>query len=549
MKKIKQFILIVVCTLALGNSNLNACPNIVTHVLDASNNQVDNATVCSGTPLFFTSDLPGCYGTGTFTWTVYRDFNPVPYDVVSSSIVGFTYTPSTPLPIGHYSVVLSTATETGTSCTFEVVGCCDNSCHFWAVGGNSLSGAGGSPVSPNNIIGMRGNITDPLRIFTQNTEKMRILNTGEVGIGTTAPAALGSNTALLDVVAGQRNGIYSRINPSACNTKFAIKGEVYSNSGFIFGNSSIAGYFRVVPNRRTYFCRSWAGYFDGDVNINGKGFMTSLKLVSDSILKQNVSAISNPLTIIHQLNPRSFDFRVDDYPYLGLPTEHQYGFIAQDIRNVLPGLVDTVNYAEATDSMGNVVSASSSYLSLNYTGIIPIAIAGIKQLDSIVSHLSTSGVSTSCTLVTNYLPKVTGAGSLCNSRIFDNGVGVAIGTNVIPSGYGFIVDSLKAGFREVIVACPDSAWPDYVFESTHQLAPLEEIGDYISANRHLPGIPSSNEIGKAGGINVGQMQAKQMEKIEELYRYIIVMNKNIEKLSDENQKLKEDVKRMSTKKY
>ena len=377
-----------------------------------------------------------------------------------------------------------------------------------------------------------------------------------VGIGTTLPGYKlhiiantinGSNT--------NNGGVYSRVTTDIKglgNSKYAIRGDIIPFSSIPPGSTAnmfhYAGYFKARTNRPNdcggiQKCKpgtTWAGYFVGDVNVTGRAYNNhGFWSTSDSTLKQNINNISNALSTINQLHPKSFDYRLNDFPYLNLPTENQFGFIAQDVNTILPNLVDSVHYAEETDSSDNVVYPGGNFLSLNYTSIIPIAIKGIQELDSIVSNLSSSSVSTSCTLQNNYLPKATGAGALCNSKIYDNGIGVAIGTNVIPAGYGFIVDSLKAGFRELYVVCQDSVWPDYVFESTYPLKPLHELENYVTTNKHLPGIPSALEIKNGGGINIGEMQAKQMEKIEELYKYIIEMNKNMGKLSDENKALKE----------
>jgi hypothetical protein len=55
------------------------------------------------------------------------------------------------------------------------------------------------------------------------------------------------------------------------------------------------------------------------------------------------------------------------------------------------------------------------------------------------------------------------------------------------------------------------------------------VEDFIKANKHLPGIPSAAEVEK-NGINVGEMQKLQLEKIEQLTLYIIELKKEIEKL-------------------
>jgi len=70
-------------------------------------------------------------------------------------------------------------------------------------------------------------------------------------------------------------------------------------------------------------------------------------------------------------------------------------------------------------------------------------------------------------------------------------------------------------------------WADGVFDKTYKLMPLFEVEQYIQANKHLPQIPSEAEI-KAEGLDLGNMQALQMQKIEELTLYSIEQQKQIE---------------------
>jgi hypothetical protein len=81
-------------------------------------------------------------------------------------------------------------------------------------------------------------------------------------------------------------------------------------------------------------------------------------------------------------------------------------------------------------------------------------------------------------------------------------------------------------------------WADYVFEPKYKLKPLAELATFIKQNKHLPGIPSAEDIVKDGGIDVNQMFAKQMEKIEELTLHLIEMNKRLNLLEKENKNLK-----------
>jgi len=83
-------------------------------------------------------------------------------------------------------------------------------------------------------------------------------------------------------------------------------------------------------------------------------------------------------------------------------------------------------------------------------------------------------------------------------------------------------------------------WPDYVFEKDYRLLPLSELETFLIQNKHLPSVPSEQEI-KAEGIDLGEMQVKMMEKIEELTLYLIQQNKTLAQQQEEIQKLKAEL--------
>ena len=101
-------------------------------------------------------------------------------------------------------------------------------------------------------------------------------------------------------------------------------------------------------------------------------------------------------------------------------------------------------------------------------------------------------------------------------------------------GYRFSVNG-KIRAHEVKVY---TGWADYVFADNYELLTLEETEAYINENKHLPGIPSAEEVEANEGVNVGEMQKLQMAKIEELTLYMIAMKKELEKLKEENEQLK-----------
>ncbi|BDU51689.1 hypothetical protein [Haliovirga abyssi] len=82
-----------------------------------------------------------------------------------------------------------------------------------------------------------------------------------------------------------------------------------------------------------------------------------------------------------------------------------------------------------------------------------------------------------------------------------------------------------------------NVWADYVFENNYKLRPLEEVAKFVKSNKHLPDIPSEKEV-KSKGVSVGDMQAKLLQKVEELTLYMIELKKENEDMKNEIAKLK-----------
>ncbi|MGR3811436.1 hypothetical protein [Jiulongibacter sp. NS-SX5] len=107
-------------------------------------------------------------------------------------------------------------------------------------------------------------------------------------------------------------------------------------------------------------------------------------------------------------------------------------------------------------------------------------------------------------------------------------------------GYNLLV---KGGIltEKVKVALASSAdWADYVFEPSYKLMPLEEVESFTQENKHLPNVPSADEIA-VGGLDVSATSKIFMEKIEELTLYMIELNKEVKALKAENEILKNKI--------
>ncbi|MCL2245540.1 MAG: hypothetical protein FWC10_00260, partial [Lentimicrobiaceae bacterium] len=58
---------------------------------------------------------------------------------------------------------------------------------------------------------------------------------------------------------------------------------------------------------------------------------------------------------------------------------------------------------------------------------------------------------------------------------------------------------------------------------------LPETEQFIKANKHLPNVPSAAAV-EANGVNLGEMNAILIQKVEELTLYILDLQKQINEL-------------------
>ncbi len=88
--------------------------------------------------------------------------------------------------------------------------------------------------------------------------------------------------------------------------------------------------------------------------------------------------------------------------------------------------------------------------------------------------------------------------------------------------------------------------PDYVFQEGYDLKPLKEVQRYIKTHGHLPNIPPAKEM-DVYGVELGVMNMKLLEKIEELTLYVIALeqkNKVIVQLQEQLNRQQEQLQKM-----
>jgi hypothetical protein len=80
-------------------------------------------------------------------------------------------------------------------------------------------------------------------------------------------------------------------------------------------------------------------------------------------------------------------------------------------------------------------------------------------------------------------------------------------------------------------------WPDYVFADDYKLRSLDDLKSFVAINKHLPNIPAAAQV-ENEGFDVGDMNRRLLEKVEELTLYIIQQQEEIDEMKKEIEGLK-----------
>ncbi len=134
---------------------------------------------------------------------------------------------------------------------------------------------------------------------------------------------------------------------------------------------------------------------------------------------------------------------------------------------------------------------------------------------------------------TFFVSESTGS-AVYNMSVLNNGK-VAIGTNLVigaqplPDGYLLYVNQGILTEKVNVAIAGSANWSDFVFNKDYNLMPLMEVENYVNENKHLPEVPAATDVVK-DGIDVAKMDAKLLQKIEELTLYAIAEQKESKKL-------------------
>jgi hypothetical protein len=299
-----------------------------------------------------------------------------------------------------------------------------NTSPYWSLAGNSNASAS-SKLGTTNAV--------PLRLITKNVARLVIDTAGRIAIGLNTPAArLHVNTSattpplllqvngLTKLLAGTNGGLSIGSNFSAPANGLFVAGNVGIGTNVpvrklqvqdgdirISRSASVSRYLEFstteAGQNSVRFEHSFGGSTlflsrSGD-NFTSFGDIAFFSLApspgyrftvlgnayasggtwqaSDSKLKTEVADLSSATVLLSKLQPKTYFFKQEGYAALGLSKQKQYGFVAQELEQVLPELVNTSEMPVSKGSTGERVMEEVK--AVNYTALIPIMVKGMQE--------------------------------------------------------------------------------------------------------------------------------------------------------------------------
>jgi hypothetical protein len=309
--------------------------------------------------------------------------------------------------VGSSSTAISNATALGNGATV-------NATNTMILGNNDVTGVGIGYSNATLITNAKFNVTTASTYTTGESYSGHFLNTSIMSGSTPYNHGIWAEANGNET----NNGTYHYGGSFRANNAYrvvAVSGVAVSKAAG-FGSSSIAygGYFNssataggtnatvygvyatatggllsvAVYGSATNAAGQYAGYFSGDVyTTGGTNSGTGYLVASDAQFKNNVQAITNPINIIKNLEPKAYFYDTTANNGMHFSSKKQYGFIAQNLQTVLPELVYEVTKPADVDTAGNVTFPALTHKAVNYDAFAALSIAAIKQQQTMIDSL------------------------------------------------------------------------------------------------------------------------------------------------------------------
>ncbi|NNC96154.1 MAG: hypothetical protein HKN92_11375 [Chitinophagales bacterium] len=339
-------------------------------------------------------------------------------------------------------------------------------------------------------------------IFSIGANTGDLLTGGNVGIGTATPAAK-LHVATGKALIGASGGVLSRLTVNASLNEEIFRGRINGVTQFIINAQGEVGIgTATVPNLLTV---DGDASFDGPVGIGTTTPGENFHVATGKAAIGDVGGTMAKLTVNASPGEEVMRARTDGTTRFYIGTTGNVGIHSASPSNPL-----TVNGdADFTGNTGFGTSTPTDKVHINSDAAQNALRVQVNGATKLRVHENGS----------------VSVGSLSQGPA--NGLYVSgnlhVGTIAGATGYKAAIDG-KLICEEVRVLSSGS-WPDYVFAADYDLPTITEIEQFIMEKNHLPGVPAAAEI-ESQGYELAKMDARLLEKIEELTLHLIQLKKD-----------------------
>jgi hypothetical protein len=258
----------------------------------------------------------------------------------------------------------------------------------WLVGGNNF----GTTALPYRL----GTISnDHVDFLSNNIVRGRLSNLGEFFIGTTNTTLAGDlmngvgNTAFPWAINGYTSfngaGVYGLRQAGATGTWGSVQGE--TDATIAANNSGVSGLAMATTHRGVFGQKPAGGLGWGGLFLNDLGYSGFFGVASDTNVKKNVQPLSGSdiLNKIKSLKTYTYQYK---YDFLG-PETINYGFMAQEIEQVFPDMVQEKDFTPMNARSGDVNTEGLYKIkSVSTVSLIPVLVEGMKEQQKLIEELT-----------------------------------------------------------------------------------------------------------------------------------------------------------------
>jgi len=107
---------------------------------------------------------------------------------------------------------------------------------------------------------------------------------------------------------------------------------------------------------------------------------------SDENLKQNIAELNHASDVLIQLQPKTYEFKTEEFQYLELASGNQFGFLAQELEEIIPTAVKAFDIPIKLDD-GTLSQEVQSVKMVNQMQLIPLLVKGFQEQQNQIKDL------------------------------------------------------------------------------------------------------------------------------------------------------------------